>query len=122
MTPKQAVPPHKHTKTQDQKAPRLQHHSPPVLCSYPSAVLLLITLYICLLAPAAQATLKVWSGGGADNFWNTAANWTNNAGPGAADDLLFPSGAARLSNSNNLTAGTALGSIIFSGSNYVIDG
>src|SRR2546427_1876061 len=80
---------------------------------------LLAILCLWLTNPAARATLRVWSGGGGDNFWNTAANWTNGAPPVSADDLLFPPAAARLSNSNNLTAGTTFGSITFSGSNYV---
>src|SRR6266545_4319560 len=77
---------------------------------------------LCLTLPTARATLRVWSGGGGDNVWSTGANWTNGAPPVAADDLLFPAGAARLSNSNNISAGTAFNSLTFSGSNYVING
>src|SRR5213082_802251 len=68
------------------------------------------------------ATTKSWSGSGGDNFWSTAANWTNNLAPVAGDDLLFPGVTLRLSNSNNLAANTAISSITFSGSNYVIAG
>ena len=37
---------------------------------------------------------------GGDNNWTTAANWGGTA-PVAGDDLVFPAGAARLSNTNN---------------------
>src|SRR5215831_19984934 len=83
---------------------------------------LLAIILICLVTPSVQATLRVWSGGGADNFWNTAANWTNNSAPVAGDDLLFPAGSSRLSNSNNFAATTTFNSITFAGSNYVING
>ena len=36
----------------------------------------------------------------------------------AGDDLLFPSGAARLSNSNNFPSGTVFHSVTFSGGGY----
>jgi fibronectin-binding autotransporter adhesin len=70
------------------------------------------------LAPAAT---RVWSGAGADNLWATAANWVGGA-PNPGDDLIFPGGAAQLSNSNNYAAGTAFNSITIDGGGYTLNG
>ncbi len=69
------------------------------------------------------AATRTWTGAGGDNFWTTAANWGGTA-PVAGDDLVFPSGAARLTNTNNLTAGTSFNSISFTGpaGGYAISG
>ncbi len=64
---------------------------------------------------------RTWTGGGADNNWTTPANWGGTA-PTAGDNLLFPAGAARLSNTNNYTAATSFGSITISGSGYTLAG
>jgi hypothetical protein len=61
---------------------------------------------------------RVWDGGGADNYWITAANWAGNVAPLPGDDLVFPTGAAQLESVNNFPSGTAFGSIIVSGSGY----
>src|SRR6266478_4265306 len=87
-----------------------------------SNLLVMITAFLCSSPAANAATLRVWSGGGGDSFWATAANWTNNAAPLAGDDLLFPAGAAQLSNSNNFAAATLFNSITLSGPNYTLDG
>ncbi|MDD5562708.1 MAG: hypothetical protein PHQ91_03260 [Thermoanaerobaculaceae bacterium] len=69
------------------------------------------------------AATKTWTGAGGDNFWTTAANWGGTV-PVAGDDLVFPSGAARLTNTNNLTPGTSFNSISFTGpaGGYAISG
>lgn len=72
--------------------------------------------------PQVVLNQSTWDGGGADNNWSTAANWANDTLPAAGDDLIFPSGAARLSNTNNLVAGTNFHSISFSGGGYAISG
>ena len=80
---------------------------------------------LCMLLAtlsAAHAALRTWDGGGANNFWMTADNWEVNTAPQANDDLLFPSGAARLSNSNNFSAGTVFNSIAFTGGGYDLRG
>ena len=66
---------------------------------------------------------RTWTGGGADNNWTTAANWGGTA-PSANDDLVFPSGALRLSNNNNFAAGTTFASIQFTGTSggYTLSG
>ena len=82
--------------------------------------LLLSTLNPQLSSSA--AALRTWDGGGTNNFWATAANWAGDVAPSAGDDLLFPSGAARLSNSNNLPSGTAFNSLTFSAGGYTLRG
>ncbi len=64
---------------------------------------------------------RIWSGGGTDNYWTTAANWDGIA-PGAGDNLVFPPITARLSNSNNFPGGMAFEAITFTGTNYNIVG
>ncbi|MFM7148833.1 MAG: autotransporter-associated beta strand repeat-containing protein, partial [Gemmataceae bacterium] len=74
------------------------------------------------LAPATY----IWSGSGADNKWSTAANWVGNVAPSGSaaslDSLVFPSGAARLTNTNDLAGTPTFGSITISGSNYSLAG
>lgn len=79
-----------------------------------SALVVLVGTYIC------TGAVRVWTGGGGNGYWNTPANWGGTA-PSQGDDLVFPAGAARLTNTNNYT-GWAFNSITFSGSNYVIRG
>jgi autotransporter-associated beta strand protein len=74
------------------------------------------------VASMSHAALRTWDGGGTNNFWTTAANWSLDTPPVAGDDLVFPSGAARLINSNNFPAGTSFKSITFSGGNYELKG
>lgn len=74
---------------------------------------------------AMHAAMRTWSGGGADNFWANPANWGGIA-PVAGDSLIFPGGAGvdvtSLNNTNDLVIGTTIGSITFSGTNYVLRG
>jgi autotransporter-associated beta strand protein len=70
------------------------------------------------LAPANA----IWDGGGADNLWSTAANWVGDVAPQAGDDLVFPSGAARLTNTNDFAAGTEFNSLSVTGGGYEIGG
>ncbi len=82
--------------------------------------LLQCTALLLLLGLNAQAAVKTWDGSSSGN-WATAANWTGNVAPVDGDDLVFPSGAANLLNTNNLTA-LRLNSIIFTGSGYTLRG
>src|SRR5256885_1746156 len=83
---------------------------------------ILSVVSVCLfLSASASAATRTWTGGGADNNWGTAANWGGTF-PVAGDDLVFPSGAARLSNTNNIAAGTSFNSITISGSGYTLAG
>ncbi len=82
--------------------------------------LLFFLLSLTLTAEAATCT---WNGS-ASNLWNTAANWNSNAVPTTGDDLVFPSGAANISTSNDIAAGTSFASITFGAgaSAYVLSG
>ena len=73
------------------------------------------------LGPYVAAAGATWTGGGADNNWTSAANW-GGAAPVAGDDLIFPDGAARLSNTNDFPAGTSFNSITISGTGYALAG
>ena len=62
------------------------------------------------IGPYNAAATATWTGGGADNNWTNALNWAGTA-PVAGDDLVFPVGAARLSNTNDFAAATSFNSI-----------
>src|SRR5207244_2125933 len=68
------------------------------------------------LAPA----VATWDGGGADNRWMTAANWAGDVAPQPGDDLVFPSGAAQLTNVNDFAAGTEMNSLAVHSGGYQI--
>src|SRR6476659_1615277 len=70
------------------------------------------------LAPA----IATWDGGGANNFWSTAANWVGDVAPNPGDDLVFPTGAAQLTNFNDFAVGTSFQSISVTAGGYVISG
>jgi autotransporter-associated beta strand protein len=72
--------------------------------------------------PGTPNTTKTWTGGGSDKNWSTAANWAGGVAPSSGDDLVFPSGAAQLSNNNDYTAGTTFHTLTFTGSGYTIGG
>ncbi len=63
---------------------------------------------------------STWVGAGIDANWSTSGNF--DVTPSAGDDLVFPSGASRLTNTNDFTAGTSFNSISFSGSGYSVGG
>ncbi len=41
------------------------------------------------------AATRTWDGGGADNNWSTAANWSGDATPTSADDVVFDGTSAK---------------------------
>jgi len=63
-----------------------------------------------LLGSTAMAASRTWSGAGANANWSTTLNW--NTVPVANDDLTF-AGTTQLTNTNNITAGTAFTGITF---------
>lgn len=64
-----------------------------------------------------------WLGGSATNGnWTRGENWAGGYAPSPGEDLLFPAGAARLSNTNDFTADTPFDSIRFTGGGYSITG
>lgn len=53
-----------------------------------------------------MAAMRTWVGGSLINSnWNDALNWDGFSVPGTGDALMFPAGAVRLTNHNNLSAG-----------------
>ena len=65
------------------------------------------------------ASVHTWSGAGANGLWSTAANWSGGApAAGEADArLVFPAGANRLSNTNNID-NLGVTTITLSGTGY----
>lgn len=77
-----------------------------------SSGLLLVLSFVALSATAATRT---WTGGHASSAnWNLRDNWGGAAVPVNGDTLIFPSGAARLNNTNNIP-GLQLAMIQFTG-------
>ena len=68
------------------------------------------------------AEQKQWTGAGANNLWSTGGNWVGGVPPQEGDSLLFPNGAARLSNTNDFPSGTIFHLIQITGSGYTLGG
>ena len=79
-------------------------------------------LFACAHVHAATCT---WTGNGVDGKWSRAANWDTCVGvrtvPINTDTLIFPDGAARKTNTNDLVA-LQLSAMQLNGLNYDIDG
>ena len=69
--------------------------------SPPLVSLLSFSAIILIGSQSAQAADRTWDGGGADNNWNSSANW--DAAVATADSLFFD-GSTRLTSVNNTTA------------------
>ena len=54
-----------------------------------SASLLPALLAFGLFAHVAEAATRTWDGGGGDNLASTAANWSGDTTPVAADDIVL---------------------------------
>jgi autotransporter-associated beta strand protein len=76
----------------------------------------LILLFVAgVWSPIVQANILSWSGGsGASANWSDIANWGFAGTPANGDTLIFPGGAARLTNTNNI-ASLTVGQIRFVG-------
>jgi autotransporter-associated beta strand protein len=79
------------------------------------------TFIVTTGAATSEAATRTWDGGGADNNWQNAQNWTNNQAPVAGDDLLFPAGIADTTTVNDFPSGTKFGIIAFNGP-YTVEG
>jgi len=81
-------------------------------------------LALCACAHAYAATCT-WTGAGSDDKWTTAANWNNCGGirpvPINTDALIFPDGAARKTNTNDIV-NLQPASLQLNGLNYDISG
>ncbi len=73
------------------------------------------------LAPDLSAATRHWDGGGANGFWDTAANWSNNVAAVNGDALFFPTNVARLVNTNRTSGNlTNISAIRFTGDGYSV--
>lgn len=83
-------------------------------------LLLPALLGLCLAGIGdAHAAVRTWTGGGADNNWNTAGNWDTGA-PVNNDSVVF-SGSTRVTNFNNIS-GLNLTGLGFNGSGFLLGG
>ena len=82
-----------------------------------------LVLFFSLLAGTALADTHTWTGLGGDGNWSTIANWYANYPPyngeAAPVVLVFPAGAARLTNTCNIP-NLNINSLVINGSNYTI--
>lgn len=76
--------------------------------------------FICSFPSKTEAAVRTWTGT-TSGLWSVSSNW-GGAVPVTGDDLVFPSGASNLSNTNDLTENTIFNSITFTGSNYILSG
>jgi autotransporter-associated beta strand protein len=81
-------------------------------------LLLWVSLWVSFL-PGVQAATVIWTGGqgAARTSWSLKNNWNGagNTGPVAGDNLVF-AGTNKLTNTNDLTAGTSFVGILFDAS------
>ena len=85
------------------------------------ALLLHRLVYIlCFVAMAAQAATRTWNGS-VSGYWTNLANWSGGVAPTNGDAVIFPDSATRKTVTNTVNLLT-LGSVTFSGSNYVLQG
>lgn len=61
----------------------------------------------------AYAADRTWDGGGSDANWSTADNWDGDTDAPVAGDALLFGGSARLTNTNDLTAGMSIAGMAF---------
>ncbi len=54
-------------------------------------------------AAVSEAAPVTWSGTAGSGFWSNAGNWGGSS-PSNGDDLIFPAGASRLTNTNDFSA------------------
>ena len=78
----------------------------------------LLTGMLCMTITGVslQAATLVWNGGGADDNWSTAGNWTGVAF--TAGDILQFGGSTRLATVNNLAADSLVGGIDFTNNTF----
>jgi len=82
------------------------------------------TLVASLLLHRVYAATTTWDGGGADNNWTTAANWSDDTAPVTGDTLVFDSAGCttRPTPTNDFANGTSFTSIIITGDGCTLSG
>ena len=83
-------------------------------------VVFFLVLFFCNVFTAEAAT-RTWDGGGADNNWMTANNWSTDVAPVAKDRLIF-TGTTRLATNNNFPVNTSFDRITISASGFTLGG
>lgn len=82
---------------------------------------ILLTSVLFLSSLPTSAAVRHWDGGGANGFWDTAANWSNNVVAANGDSLFFPTNVTRLINTNRTSANlTNISTIRFTGDGYSV--
>jgi len=76
---------------------------------------------VFLTSQGALPTSLTWDGGGTTNNWSDAANWNPNFVPRDGMDLIFPAGAARKTNTNDIN-GLDVDTVTISQFGYDISG
>ena len=76
---------------------------------------------VILTVTAVNAQTSTWDGGGTTDNWSDAANWVGDVAPSQFDALVFPTGAQRLTNVNDL-AGLQFSSLTIGGAGYTLSG
>src|SRR6185503_14084975 len=87
------------------------------------AAVSMLSLPFLVAGDASAATLR-WTGAHATSSdWSRGANWDTGTAPANGDTLVFPAGAARLANNNDL-AGLQVATIRFNGAGggYTLSG
>ena len=85
------------------------------------ALALVAALLGATAGTVSAAATRTWTGAGATANWSDAGNWDSGV-PVAGDTLVFPAGAARMTNTNDLAAGTAFDTVRFTGGGYRLQG
>lgn len=77
---------------------------------------------------SAHAQLRTWTGGGTNDFWSTAANWSGTS-PGATGATLIFDGNTRLGPNNDIvtslngiTFAASAGSFVLGGNTFILNG
>lgn len=88
------------------------------IVAFNTALLLSLSTLLAIQVPSAFAATVTWDGGGADNNFSTAANWSGDAVPQDGDSIVFPASAAPTDYAEELNsdiAGLSLAGITVSG-------
>ncbi len=85
-----------------------------------STIFFIFGLIFFVNSNKAEAATRTWTGT-TSGSWSVASNWGGTV-PVTGDDLVFPSGASNLSNTNDLTENTIINSITLTGSGYTLSG
>ncbi len=81
----------------------------------------LLAALVGLISTQSYAATRTWDGS-SSAYWNTAANWAENAVPTDGDSLVFPAGPTRLTTTNNTSSLRRFNSITIYGTDYYLRG